>query len=220
MKKINIRNSSEEFIAGKIVCVGRNYEEHARELGHNEPDEFPIIFLKPASNIIFSGEKVVHPSYSNNLHYETELVLLIGETVKDAKDLDEAEKAIDGYGVGLDMTLRDIQNAAKDKGDPWTIAKCFDTAAVLSDFILKSEYRLTMNEVIRLKVNGEIRQNCSLNKMTHTPAQLVKYISSVMTLEKGDLIYTGTPAGVSRVVKGDKLEAEISLVAVLETEIT
>jgi 5-carboxymethyl-2-hydroxymuconate isomerase len=217
MKKVRIKNSSDEYICGKIVCVGKNYKEHAEELGGTLP-EFPLIFLKPPSAIIFSGDKVIHPSFTENLHYEAELVLLIGEDVKNV-DLQTAERAIIGYSIGLDMTARDIQFELSKKGNPWTIAKCFDTSAVLTDFIYKKDYQLTMNEKIILKVNGTVKQNCELNKMVFKPAEIVKYISSIMALEKGDLIYTGTPAGVGRVVKGDQIEAEVTSVAKLETEI-
>jgi 5-carboxymethyl-2-hydroxymuconate isomerase len=219
LKKIKYRDSNDQLIIEKIVCVGRNYADHAKELGNEIPTDFPIIFLKPASNVIFSGQSVIHPYYSNNLHHETELVLLIGKTLKDASDLQQAEDAIWGYAVGLDMTLRDLQHQARDKGDPWTISKCFDTAAVLSDFVQKKDHLLTGKEMISLKVNGQIRQNCALDKMIFSPAELVKYISSIMTLEKGDLIFTGTPAGVSKVIKGDKLEAEISEIGKILTEI-
>ena len=108
MKSIEIQNNNKEFIVGKIVCVGRNYADHAKELG-NEVTDKPVIFIKPASAIIYSGEKVIHPDFSNMLHHEVELVLLIGNKIKNA-DKTEAEKAIIGYGVGLDMTLRDLQN--------------------------------------------------------------------------------------------------------------
>ena len=217
MKKIKIKNSSEEVTVGKIVCVGRNYVEHAKELG-NEVPEKPVIFLKPTSAIIFSGDKIVHPSFSTDMHHETELVLLIGKTVKDANEK-EAEEAISAYGVGLDMTLRDIQTELKKKGHPWTIAKGFDTSAVLSDFISKKEYRLTHDEEIILRVNDTERQHEKLNKMIFTPVQLVEYISTLMTLEEGDLVFTGTPAGVHKAVRGDKLHAEITRIASLECEV-
>lgn len=217
MKRVKIRNSSQEFVCGKIVCVGKNYKEHAEELGGTLP-EFPLIFLKPASAIIFSGDKVIYPSFTENLHYEGELVLLIGENLKDA-DLETAERAIIGYTVGLDMTARDVQFDAMKKGNPWTISKGFDTSAVLTDFVLKKDYQLTLNEKIILKVNGTVKQNSELNKMVYKPAEVVKYISSLMYLEKGDLIFTGTPAGVGRVVKGDKIEAEVTSITNLETEI-
>jgi len=164
--------------------------------------------LKPASAIIFSGESIIHPDYGNELHHEVELVLLIGKTVKKAS-LEKAEEAIIGYGVGLDMTLRDVQNELKKKGEPWTLAKCFDTSAVLSDFILKENYSLTLKEEISLAVNGQVKQKEKLYKMISTPAELVSYISSMMTLEKGDLIFTGTPSGVSKVNRGDKLFGKI-----------
>ena len=214
MQKVKIQNSNKEFTVGKIVCVGRNYADHAKELG-NEVTDKPVIFIKPASAIIYSGEKVVHPDFSNMLHHEVELVLLIGKNIKNVDEI-EAEKSIIGYGVGLDMTFRDLQNEFRKKGDPWTISKCFDTSAVISDFILKENYKLTLNEEITLSVNGIIRQKEKLNKMILNPVQLIKYISSLLTLEEGDLVFTGTPAGVGKVEKGDKLYAEISGIAKLE----
>ncbi len=207
MKTIKIHNSNQEFQIGKIVCVGRNYVEHINELG-NEIPEKPVIFLKTVSSVIYSGDTIVCPPYSKDMHHETELVLLIGERVKNA-DLNTSERAIIGYGIGLDMTLRDVQSELKKKGHPWTIAKCFDTSTVLSEFITKFNHQLTLDEYISLKVNGSVRQHDQLNKMIHKPAEVVQYISSLMTLEKGDLIFTGTPKGVSRVDSGDKLEAEL-----------
>jgi 5-carboxymethyl-2-hydroxymuconate isomerase len=213
MKTARIKNSKEEFTIGKLVCVGRNYVEHARELG-NEIPEKPVLFLKPASALIYSGEQIIHPDYGNELHHEVELVLLVGETVKKANKA-QSEKAILGYGVGLDMTLRDVQNELKKKGHPWTLAKCFDTSAVVSDFVLKKDYQLKLDEKLELKVNGVVKQSDSLKSMLFNPAEIVEYISSVMTLEKGDLIFTGTPAGVSRVNRGDKLEAKLGKIAEL-----
>lgn len=217
MKYLKFKNSEEKVPVGKIVCVGRNYAAHAKELGSEVP-EFPIIFLKPASNVIFSGESVVHPPYSNNLHHEVELVLFIGEDVKNATDA-TAESAIHGYTVGLDMTLRDLQFEFKEKGDPWTLAKCFDTAAVLTDVVLKKDYNLKSDENISLSVNGTIRQNSSIRNMVFSPVEIVKFISSRMTLEKGDLIFTGTPEGVGKVVPGDKIQAFLENVGSITTQI-
>jgi 5-carboxymethyl-2-hydroxymuconate isomerase len=216
MKKIKIKNR-EEVIIGKIVCVGRNYAAHASELG-NEVPEKPILFLKPASAVIYSGDKIIHPEFSSDMHHEAELVLLIGSDIRNASEND-AEKAIAAYGVGLDMTLRDIQNELRKKGLPWTIAKCFDTSAVLSDFISVKDYKLTLNEEITLTVNNVVKQNEKLNLMIFPPVQLVEYISSVMKLEAGDLIYTGTPAGVGRVNRGDKIFASITEVGALECSV-
>ncbi len=217
MKSIKIKNSTKEFPIGKMVCVGRNYAEHAKELG-NEVPEKPVIFLKPNSSVIFSGEKIIYPNFSNEMHHEVELVLLIGKTIKNA-DSNLAEQAITSYGVGLDMTLRDIQSELKKKGHPWTIAKCFDSSAVLSEFISKQDYKLNLEEEITLKVNDEVRQKEKLNKMIFNPVEIVEYISSLMTLEEGDLVFTGTPAGVGKVEKGDKLFAEIKGIASLECEV-
>ena len=217
MKTIKLKNSNTEIQIGKIVCVGRNYVEHIQELGNEQHDK-PVIFLKTTSSVIYSGDKIIYPSFSTDMHHETELVLLIGSIVKNANE-SEAQKAITGYAVGLDMTLRDIQNDLKKKGHPWTIAKCFDTSTVLSDFISSDDYKLTVDETITLKVNGEIRQNDQLNKMIFNPVQIVEYISSLMTLEAGDLIFTGTPKGVGKVNSGDVLEAEIENIGSLGCEV-
>ena len=208
LKKVRIKNSSKDFTVGKIVCVGRNYSEHAKELG-NEVLDKPVLFLKPSSAIIYSGDNIIHPDFSNEMHHEVELVLLIGRKISKA-NLQEAENAIIGYGVGLDMTLRDIQNEARKKGNPWTISKCFDTSAIISDFVLKEDYKLTFDEEIALYINGVVKQKDQLNKMILNPSQIVEYISSLMTLEEGDLVFTGTPKGVSKVNRGDKLKAQIN----------
>lgn len=217
MKLAKIRNSTKEYEIGKIVCVGKNYEAHAKEMGSEVP-EFPLIFLKPASALISSGKNVPHPDYSNNLHHEVELVLLIDKDIKNA-GAEEAVDAIGGYAVGLDMTLRDIQDEMKKKGNPWTLAKCFDASAVISPFILKTEYKLRENEKIYLEVNGNERQNSTLDKMIFSPVQIVKYISSRMTLEAGDIIFTGTPEGVGKVNRGDIINAYIENVGELTTKI-
>jgi len=218
LKKIKVKNNDKGFAIGKIVCVGRNYAEHAKELGNKIPDK-PVLFLKPPSSIIYSGDNIIYPDFSNEMHHEVELVLLIGKDVSKA-NLKEAENAIIGYGVGLDMTLRDIQSEAKIKGHPWTISKCFDTSAVVSDFVLKENCTLTLDEEISLSINGIIKQKDQLNKMIFNPAQIVEYISSLMMLEEGDLIFTGTPKGVSKVNRGDKLKADLTGIAKLECSIT
>lgn len=218
MKTVKIKNCSKEFNILKIVCVGRNYAEHAAELG-NEILEKPVVFLKPASAVVYSGESINYPSFSDEMHHEIELVLLIGRNIKDATS-EEAENAIAGYGVGLDMTLRDVQTKLKSKGHPWTIAKCFDTSAVLSDFVLKENYSLTLDEEIFLSVNDEERQRDRLNKMLFKPEEIVQYLSSLMTLEEGDLIFTGTPKGVGKVNEGDEIKAGITGIAELTAKVS
>lgn len=217
MKHLKIKDSDKNILCGKLVCVGRNYAAHARELGNEIPD-YPILFLKTSTCVINSGENVIHPSYSSELHHEIELVLLITKTIKNADDK-QAEDAIGGYAVGLDMTLRDLQNQFRKEGNPWTLAKVFDTAAVLSPIILKENYSLKQNENIFLSVNGMQRQNSTLDKMLFNPVEIVKYISSKMTLEEGDLIFTGTPEGVGKVIPGDILKGGIEGIGEIETKI-
>ncbi len=212
-----IKLGAEEFHVGKIVCIGRNYAEHAKELG-NEVPEFPLIFLKPPSNIIFSGDAIVHPEHSSDMHHEVELVLLIGNELKNAS-LEEADKSVIGYTVGLDMTLRDLQDKLKNKGNPWTLAKCFDGSAVLGNFVPVNEKPFSLSWRLKLFVNEVEKQNSELNKMIFKPAEIVQYISSVMKLEKGDLIYTGTPSGVGKANRGDKLNAVFESVASLEVAV-
>ncbi len=217
MLEIKLKNSTQQIPIGKIVCIGRNYAEHAKELGNEIPDK-PVLFLKPASAVIYSGDDIIHPFYGNELHHEVELVILIGSDVKNASP-EEAENAIAGYGVGLDMTLRDVQSKLKSKGHPWTLAKCFDTSAVISDFVLKDDYKLSLDERITLSVNGIIKQEDTLASMIFNPAELIEYISSIMKLEKGDLIFTGTPSGVGIVNRGDKIDAQIESVGELSCKI-
>ena len=214
---VKFHGSQEKIEVGKILCVGRNYAAHAQELG-NELPEFPIIFLKPASVLIQSGQNVVHPPYSTNLHHEIELVVLIGNEMKNV-DEKKALKDIAGYGVGLDMTLRDLQNEQRAKGEPWTLAKCFDTSAVVSEFVSHTSVPNILKEDITLQVNGATRQNSSLSKMIFSPAAIISYISERLKLEPGDLIFTGTPEGVSRVVQGDKLQGNIGSHCFIETQI-
>lgn len=218
MKFAKIKNSEKKYEIGKLVCVGRNYAEHAQELG-NEIPEFPLVFIKPSSAVIFDGEEIVIPKFSNEVHHEAELLLLIGKKIKNAT-IEESEEAVIAFGVGLDMTARDVQDQLKKKGHPWTISKCFDTSAVLSEFVSKEDYNLNGNEVITLKVNGEIKQNSSIDKMIFNWKEIVKYISHEMTLEEGDIIFTGTPKGVGKVLKDDVIETEITNIGKITNKVT
>lgn len=218
MKFAKIKNSEKKYEIGKLVCVGRNYAEHAQELG-NEIPEFPLVFIKPSSAVIFDGEEIVIPKFSNEVHHEAELLLLIGKKIKNAT-IEESEEAVIAFGVGLDMTARDVQDQLKKKGHPWTISKCFDTSAVLSEFVSKENYNLIGNEVITLKVNGEIKQNSSIDKMIFNWKEIVKFISHEMTLEEGDIIFTGTPKGVGKVLKDDVIETEITNIGKITNKVT
>jgi 5-carboxymethyl-2-hydroxymuconate isomerase len=209
--------SGEELPIGKILCIGRNYVDHIKELG-NEAPTAPVVFMKPASSVIGAGDDVIIPAYSNNCHHEAELALLIGRTGKNI-NATEAISYLAGYGVAIDLTLRDVQDELKKKGLPWDIAKGFDTACPLSTFTPASEVADPQKLTITMKVNGELRQNGSTGLMIHPAARIISYLSSIFTLEAGDIILTGTPAGVSRITGGDQLCAEIQGVGKIEVRV-
>ena len=207
MKTARIPSTNQEFPVGKIVCLARNYAEHAKELG-NETPAAPVLFMKPASSVIGDGDAVVIPAYSQECHYEVELALLIGTKARNVPEV-EAMGYIAGYGVSIDMTLRDVQNSLKAKGLPWEIAKGFDTSCPLSDFVSSGSIADPHNLNLTLAVNGEKRQDgCSSDMINRVP-RIIAHISSIFTLEPGDVILTGTPAGVGQVVAGDVMEAAI-----------
>jgi 2-keto-4-pentenoate hydratase/2-oxohepta-3-ene-1,7-dioic acid hydratase in catechol pathway len=217
MKTARIPATSQEFPIGKIVCLARNYAEHARELG-NETPAAPVLFMKPASSVIGDGDTVRIPAYSQECHYEVELAVLIGRECR-AVSVENAMEYVAGYGTAIDMTLRDVQNQLKAKGLPWEIAKGFDTACPLSDFVPASAVADPHNLRLRLSVNGELRQDGSSADMINRIPQIVAHISAIFTLEPGDVILTGTPAGVGQVAAGDVMEAEIGGVARLTIKV-
>lgn len=217
MRQIRIVGSERTFPLGKIVCIGRNYAEHIRELGNEVPDQ-PILFMKPASSVIGEGEEIVIPTYSQDCHHEVELAVLIGRITKKIR-AGEAMSAVAGYGVAIDLTLRDVQSQQKSKGLPWEIAKGFDTACPLSDFVAAESVSDPQNLSIVLKVNDDVRQNASTALMLRPIAQLIAEISAIFTLEPGDIILTGTPAGVSRLQSGDRVTATISEVGTLNVSV-
>ncbi len=208
MKSARLKGSDEPLPIGKILCIGRNYADHIKELG-NEIPERPVIFMKPSSCVIGEGEEIVIPPYSSDCHHEAELALLVGTRGKEVPS-DRALGHIAGYGVAIDLTLRDVQAEQKKKGLPWEIAKGFDTACPLSAFVPAREVADPQALSIRLSVNGETRQEGSTALMIHRIPELVSYLSSIFTLEPGDLILTGTPAGVGPLRSGDLVVAEIS----------
>jgi acylpyruvate hydrolase len=209
--------SGRYFPIGKVLCIGRNYSDHIRELGNATP-EAPVIFIKPASSVIGEGEAIVIPFYSRECHYEVELALLIGRKGKDIP-VEQAMEHIAGYGVGIDLTLRDVQDEQKKKGLPWEIAKGFDTACPLSAFVEASGVADPQDLRIRMTVNGEIRQDGNTSMMIHPIPAIINYMSRSFTLDPGDVILTGTPAGVGRIVPGDHLIADIPGVATLRVSV-
>lgn len=210
-RKLNASN--QQFTIGKIVCLARNYAEHARELG-NETPTAPVLFMKPASSVIGDGETVHIPSYSQECHYEVELAVLIGTQARNVT-ADKALECVAGYGVAIDMTLRDVQNQLKARGLPWEIAKGFDTACPLSDFVPAASVADPHALNLKLAVNGESRQNGTSSDMINRIPQIIAHISAIFTLEPGDVILTGTPAGVGQVTAGDVMTAEIVSVGCL-----
>ena len=217
MKYVTLMPSNKKMQVNNIFCVGKNYAEHAKEMGGDVPTE-PIIFLKPTSAIIADNESVILPKKSKNVHHEVELTILIGKRGRNIPP-EKAMQYVAGYGVGLDITMRDIQNEAKKEGNPWTIAKGFYTSAPLSTFADAKIVSDPNNVEITLEVNGTIRQHSNTRNMIFSVAQLVAYISSIFSIEEGDIIYTGTPEGVAPIVAGDILDAKIKDVATLHTNV-
>lgn len=199
--------SSCNLPSGKVVCVARNYYEHIKELNNPVPKE-PIFFIKPATALQNLDSPIVIPEYSQNCHHETELAVLFDKplTKADAKDVDNA---ICGYGIALDLTLRDVQQQLKEKGYPWEKAKAFDGSCPISPFIPKSELADPQDTQLRLDINGETRQNESTKLMINQIIDLIMISSGYFSYMPGDILLTGTPAGVGKLESGDKLELEL-----------
>lgn len=191
----------------KIICVGRNYADHAKELKNAIPTE-PVVFLKPPSAYLREGSPILVPLYSSDLHHEVELGVVIGKGGT-AIPQSTAMEHVAGYALCLDMTARDIQEECKSKGLPWTMAKGFNTSCPVSDFIPKERIPDPGNVQLWLKVNGKVRQSGSTSQMIFSVPYLISYISDFISLEEGDLILTGTPKGVSAVQEHDELQAGI-----------
>lgn len=190
-----------------IYCIGRNYIDHAKELNNPVPKE-PMIFLKPLSSICYNSDSIVLPSQSSDVHHEVELVVAIGKSGKHIPEQD-ALGYISGYGVGIDVTARDIQQKAKEKGHPWSVAKGFDTFSPISAFT-RAEHISSTDFDLSLTVNGETRQSGNTRDMIFSISTLISHISSIFTLSPGDLIFTGTPSGVSAIKEGDHIIAKAS----------
>jgi 5-carboxymethyl-2-hydroxymuconate isomerase len=207
MHFVRIQGQSQQIAVGKIIGVARNYAEHARELGNPLPDR-AVLFIKPASSLLADGGTVVIPPYARDCHHEIELAVLIGRSGKEIA-VTEALAHVAGYGVALDLTLRDVQAAQKAKGLPWEIAKAFDTACPLSTFVPAAQVVDPQQLRLRLRVNGTLRQDGSSADMLRPVAQLISEASGYFTLEPGDILLTGTPSGVGPLVSGDQVDAVI-----------
>ncbi len=199
---VAVADSADRLPVRRIFCVGRNYAAHAREMGKDPDREPPFFFSKPADAVVDSGVDIHYPPQTENFHYEAELVVAIG---KDGTNIAEAD-ALDhvwGYAVGNDLTRRDLQLAARDMGRPWDFGKAFDRSAVIGPVTSVAKAGHPSKGAIRLTVNGETRQDADLSELIWSVPEIISYLSHSIALAAGDLIMTGTPAGVGALVPGD-----------------
>lgn len=213
-----VRQSDKRFPVRRVYCVGRNYADHAREMGHDPDREPPFFFTKHPDSLLPSGRDLPYPPATSDLHHEIEMVVALhkgGANISVLAALDH----VFGYAVGLDMTRRDLQAAAKKKGHPWCTAKAFDNAAPISDIAPVSLIGHPAAGAITLEVNGQLRQKGDLADMIWNVAETISYLSGLFRLEPGDLIFTGTPAGVAAVDVGDELIGKVEGVGELCTRI-
>jgi fumarylpyruvate hydrolase len=206
------------FPVRRIFCVGRNYAEHVREMGGDPTREAPFFFTKPADAVLTGGAEMAYPPRTSDLHHEMELVAAIGTGGADIKQTD-ALGHVYGYAAGLDMTRRDLQNEAKKAGRPWDMSKGFDFSAPIGEIVPASRIGHPARGNIELKVNGKTRQSSDLDRMIWSVAETVAYLSGLVRLAPGDLIFTGTPEGVAAVGRGDLLEGVIEGVGSVRTRI-
>jgi len=201
----------------KILAIGRNYAEHIAELKNEVPDE-PVIFFKPDTAVLRNNEPFYYPDYTTDVHYEAELILRIS---REGKNIDKkfAHKYYDGIGLGIDFTARDLQAKAKAKGLPWTLAKGFNGSAPISEFLPLAQFPDLHHISFRLEVNGETKQQGNSGMMLNTFDDIIAYISRFITLKTGDIIFTGTPAGVGPVQIGDRLEGYVEDKKLLDFEV-
>jgi fumarylpyruvate hydrolase len=205
------------FPVRRIYCVGRNYAEHAREMGHDPTRELPFYFMKPADALVTGGADMPYPPATKDLHHEMELVVAIGTGGKDIAEAD-ALKHVWGYAAGLDMTRRDVQGEAKKAGRPWDMGKGFDRSAPIGEMVPAAGIDPGKG-LIELRVNGAVRQTSDLAKQIWQVPEIIANLSRLVELFPGDLIMTGTPEGVAAVVKGDVLEGSIAGVGSVKTKI-
>ena len=206
-----IAGEEELFPVNRVFCVGRNYAAHAREMGKDPDRDPPFFFMKPAHAVVQAGEtevSVPYPAKTKNFHHEIELVVAIGKGGSNIA-VNEALEHVFGYAVGLDMTRRDLQLEARDKGRPWEFGKSFPKSAPIGPIHRAATQQAVHNADIRLEVTGEVRQTSNVSKLIWSVAESIAYLSQYDSLEPGDLIMTGTPEGVGAVVQGDLMRGSI-----------
>lgn len=215
---IPVQGSDDRFPVHRIYCIGRNYAEHAKEMGASVERSQPMFFMKPADAIVVDGADVPYPSATQDLHHEVEMVVALAHGGRDIP----RERALDcvfGYGVGLDLTRRDLQAVAKAKGHPWDAAKGFDASAPVSALRPAADIGHPSDTLLTLEVNGERRQQANITDMLFDVAAIIHELSKLWTLAPGDLVFTGTPAGVAALRRGDHVVATLAGVARLEARI-
>ena len=215
---VAVSGSEARFPVRRVFCVGRNYAAHAREMGSDPNREPPFFFTKPADAVVPASGAVPYPPLTDDLHHEIELVVALGAGGSNV-DADRALDLVWGYGVGLDLTRRDLQAVAKDAGRPWDMAKGFDASAPCSALHPVSAVGHPADARIWLEVNGKLRQEGNLNEMIWPIADVIASLSRYVTLAPGDLIYSGTPSGVAALQPGDRVRGGVDGVEVFELEI-
>ncbi|MCX7360191.1 MAG: fumarylacetoacetate hydrolase family protein [Alphaproteobacteria bacterium] len=215
---VAIAGSDERFPVRRIFCVGRNYADHVREMGNDPKSEPPLFFSKPADAVVESGAVIPYPSNTSNFHHEVELVVAVGTG---GSNIDEASALshVWGYGVGVDLTRRDRQAEAKKAGTPWDTAKGFDRSAPISTLTPMSASGDAANARIWIKINGETRQDANTHDMIWSIPEIIAALSHWWELKPGDLIFTGSPSGVSALNPGDTIECGIDRLAPLKFSI-
>lgn len=219
--RVAIAGTTQHFPVHRIYCVGRNFAEHAREMGADVPPRgTPVFFMKPADAVVPGGGDIPYPTATNDLHHEVELVVALG---KDSDGVIAIESALDhvyGYGVGLDLTRRDLQAIAKDKRLPWDISKGFDHSAPLSALVPIAKAGHDFSRRLWLEVNGAVRQQARLDEMVFGVAEILHELSKLFALKAGDLVFMGTPAGVAAFQPGDVFRAGVDGLAEFSGKIT
>jgi fumarylpyruvate hydrolase len=220
ISSLPIIGSEQRFPVRRVFCIGRNYAEHAREMGSTVDKGTPMFFCKPADAVVSDRADVPYPSATAELHHEVEMVVALAAGGRDIAP-EQASALIFGYGVGLDLTRRDLQAQAKAKGHPWDVAKAFDHSAPVSALRPASSSSVVpqADSVLRLSVNGEVRQQTRLGDMVHGVSEVIAVLSTLFELKAGDLIFTGTPAGVAALQRGDRFHAELVGIAELDGRI-
>jgi len=213
-----ILGSNLRFPIRRVFCIGRNYAEHAREMGVSVDADRPMFFCKPADAVVSDDADVPYPPLTDELHHEVEMVLALGAGGSNV-NVDAARSLIFGYGVGLDLTRRDLQRQVKAKAHPWEIAKAFDHSAPVSTLCPATQATPGADTVLQLHVNDELRQRSTLGQMVHDVPQIIAALSTLFELKAGDLIFTGTPSGVAALQRGDRFHAELQGLAQLRGRI-